>query len=546
MDHSSSHTSESQSSADSKLAAPVALRTPKAPAETHEAVETLSFARPTVVQEPGVHVEEPREDEASQNDRYCIVIWVTGAALAFPFVVAVWLLLVPFIVHSNVTIEPVLPDLRVTMFRTTALDPWRNTPPKCLVPAVLPALAAQLKVGPPYNPNTTNLVPRLLFCLFNNTRVNSNSTYYNTTWHYVFEVLPFDLCTNVVYWSVGIENGALTSRLPSFDAHYGLHRLRNITNTLNYTTTKILLALGGYAEDAPHFSRLGRDKDVLDELIRNFMSAVVRYGLSGVTVHWTEPSFDCRGPDDQRVLKILLRRLHASIKSLLPAGLVTVILEPGAVNELFAHDAADAVDHFFLATQRVVPSDPTNLGQFCETVTRGMHAALRRLAGAVVPPKLRRSQLCLTDSVLPFLLYGSFDVQKTFTVSTNTVAERVPVYWGCNRAGVCRNDNVGDSCFVHVIPNVTMSPFDDWAFLTTQVSELGQRFSWRKIDMSQIPPAPDDPPHACVLLLDFDGDNFVDQCRGSFSRYAFANHFYFGSLGHTLFNGSLTDAFRRC
>ncbi|KAL3249119.1 hypothetical protein MRX96_056167 [Rhipicephalus microplus] len=76
-----------------------------------------------------------------------------------------------------------------------------------------------------------------------------------------------------------------------------------------------------------------------------------------------------------------------------------------------------------------------------------------------------------------------------------------------------------------------MSAFDDWAFLTTQVSELGQRFSWRNIDMSQIPPAPDDPPHACVLLLDFDGDNFVDQCRGSFSRYAFANHFYFGSLG---------------
>ncbi|KAL3249118.1 hypothetical protein MRX96_056166 [Rhipicephalus microplus] len=106
------------------------------------------------------------------------------------------------------------------------------------------------------------------------------------------------------------------------------------------------------------------------------MSAVIRYGLSGVTVHWTEPSFDCRGPDEQSVLKILLRRLHASIKSLLPAGLVTVILEPGAANELFAHDAADAVDHFFLTTQRVVPSDPTNLGQFCETVTRGMHAAL--------------------------------------------------------------------------------------------------------------------------------------------------------------------------
>ncbi|KAL3249117.1 hypothetical protein MRX96_056165, partial [Rhipicephalus microplus] len=178
-------------SADSELAAPVVLRTPKAPAETHEAVETLSSARPTVVQEPGVQVEEPRENEASQNDRYCIVIWVTGAALAFPFVVAVWLLLVPFIVHSNVTIEPVLPDLRVTLFRTTALDPWRNTPPKCLVPVVLPALAAQLKVGPPYNANTTNLVPRLLFCLFNNTRVNSSSTYYNTTWHYVFEVLLF-------------------------------------------------------------------------------------------------------------------------------------------------------------------------------------------------------------------------------------------------------------------------------------------------------------------------------------------------------------------
>ncbi|KAH7939370.1 hypothetical protein HPB52_011552 [Rhipicephalus sanguineus] len=543
---SSSDSSESESSPDAALAAPVVREISAAPAETHEVVVAPSSARPTGLLVPEVPVEEPGENETPQDDRYCIAIWVTGAALTFPLVVAVWLLLVPFMVHTNMTIAPMQPDPTVALVRTTAIDPWKNTPPKCLVPAALPSVEPPLSVGPPYTPNTTDLFPRPIFCLFNNTRVNPNSSYHNPRWHYVFEALPFDLCTNVVYWSVGIENGDLTSRLPAFDVQYGLYKLRNVTNALNYPDTKILLTLGGYAQDAPHFSRLGRDKDVLDDLIRNVMSAAVRYGLSGVTVHWTEPSDDCRGPKDRRVLEMLLRRLRASMDSRLPGSLVTVILEPGVANERFAHDAADAVDHFFLATQHVLPTDHTNLRVFCESVTLGMHDALRRLADALVPPKLRRSQLCLTDSVLPFLLKGSLDVRLRFTVSPNTDVARVPVYWGCNRAGVCRNDALGYSCFMHVIPNVTTGAFDDWVFMTSQVNELQRRLSWTKIGLPHVPAAPDDPPHACVLLLDFDGDNFVDQCHSSFSRYAFANHFYFGSLGHPLFNGSLLDAFARC
>ncbi|KAH7965165.1 hypothetical protein HPB49_004554 [Dermacentor silvarum] len=517
------------------------------PPQTVEVAVVPSTESSSETAPPARRPPELEEEHTPRADRFCIMIWITGAALTFPLVVAAWLLLVPILVHTNWTMAPAPPAPTVALTTPSTVDPWQNVPPACLVPVALPPLTPPLTVGAPVAVgNSSNVTGRPIFCLFNNSRVDTSSFYHTPRWHYVFEELPFTLCPNVVYWSVGIENGELTSRLPMFDEWYGLYRLRNITNSLNYPAVKILLALGGYRQDAPHFSRLGRDDDVMELLMRNVKGAVMRYGLNGVTVHWVEPDADCRGPDDQRLLKRLLRRLRTLFDVSLPGGLVTVILDPGFANERLAHEAADVVDHFFLSTQHIVPSNQMKLDQFCEGVTQGMHEALRRLASAVVPPKLRRSQLCLTDSVLPFLVKGALNARMMLAYSPDAIDTRVPVYWGCNRPGVCRIDPAGYSCFMHVVQNVTTDAFDDWVFLTSQVSVLRERLSWAAIGLSQIAAEPDDPPHACVLLLDFYGDNFVDQCSGSFSRYAFANHFYYGTLGYPLFGGAVLDAFARC
>ncbi|KAL3203678.1 hypothetical protein MRX96_041785 [Rhipicephalus microplus] len=51
----------------------------------------------------------------------------------------------------------------------------------------------------------------------------------------------------------GNEQSNLKSRQPSFGEPYGMHRLREVANSLNFKTVKLLLALGCYPEDPALF-----------------------------------------------------------------------------------------------------------------------------------------------------------------------------------------------------------------------------------------------------------------------------------------------------
>lgn len=105
---------------------------------------------------------------------------------------------------------------------------------------------------------------------------------------------------------MGIADGNLKSRQPSFDEQYGLHLLREVADSFNFKALKILLAVGGYPEDAPHFSRLGWDIDAMNSLMRDVVDSVDRFGLNGITVHWAEAHDGCTGTDDITVFKTLL------------------------------------------------------------------------------------------------------------------------------------------------------------------------------------------------------------------------------------------------
>ncbi|KAL1418173.1 hypothetical protein MTO96_026186 [Rhipicephalus appendiculatus] len=210
--------------------------------------ETLSPSPPYVrVHDLVAHPDGATEDTQLQDERLCIVLWVLGTALAFPLVLSAWLLLVPVLVRDNWTTPPpyflrplyTASTVSSTPSTTTAVpvtgtNPWPNVPPTCLVPVPWSTLPPNLNVSAPYSFGPSNESSRPIFCLYNNTRVYAWRNITKSSWTYVFATLPFALCPYVVYWSVGIEDGNLTSRQPNFDEQYGLHRLRAIADSFNF------------------------------------------------------------------------------------------------------------------------------------------------------------------------------------------------------------------------------------------------------------------------------------------------------------------------
>ncbi|KAH8037526.1 hypothetical protein HPB51_011910 [Rhipicephalus microplus] len=236
-----------------------------------------------------------------QDERSCIVLWVVGAAFTFPLILSAWLVLVPFLVRANWTTTSTTP-----LFSLTPQHTMHTMPSTCIVPVAWSTLPPSLNVSVPYSFGASNESSRPIFCLYNNTRVHAGRNITNCRWNYLFATLPFALCPYRVCWSVGIEDGNLRSRQSSFDEQYGLHRLRQVADSFNFKALKILLALGGYPEDAPHFSKLGWDIDAMNRLMRDVVDSVDRFSLNGITVHWAEAHDGCTGTDEITVLKTLL------------------------------------------------------------------------------------------------------------------------------------------------------------------------------------------------------------------------------------------------
>ncbi|KAL3191402.1 hypothetical protein MRX96_059784 [Rhipicephalus microplus] len=120
-------------------------------------------------------------------------------------------------------------------------------------------------------------------------------------WNYLFATLPFALCPYVVYWSVGIQHGNVKSRTPSFGEQYGLHRHQKVANSFKFGAVKLLLALSGYPEDSPNFSRLEWHIDAMNHLMSGVVDSVGTFGLNGITVHLADAHVRCTGTHDPTV-----------------------------------------------------------------------------------------------------------------------------------------------------------------------------------------------------------------------------------------------------
>ncbi|KAK8762938.1 hypothetical protein V5799_034452 [Amblyomma americanum] len=460
-------------------------------------------------------------EESEEHERFCLTVWLLCGILLFPLILSVWLFLVPFLMDIERTTMSEAPSFpRTSRLPTGATSiattdtSTQSTPPPCMESVVLPTLPTHFQIGPTYNSTTPTSPSRPFFCLFNSSRVvpDYNPLYTGTSWNYMFQTLPFSLCPNILYWSVGVENGTITSRMPAFDAQHGLSQLRTITDAQGYPDIKLLLALGGYPEDSPHFTRIVQDPAMLQRLMDSVVNAMQNFRLDGVTVDWVEPKPGCENPDDLRLLGELLRNIRSTFNSQGFAHAITsVILDVNAANEHLVDSVYSEVNYFFLATHRVrLPRNPS-MEHLCANITSLVHSVLERYAR--IAQRISVQQLCITEYAAPMVSEGRVD-PATGAAYFEPSMKFAPIYLGCAHSSFCREANGTGSCIVHRVLRGPPDPSGTPAmrFVVSSDGVLSFRANLYG--------------GTCVLVLGLDYDNFVDQCGSRFRRYLLMEHMY--------------------
>ncbi|CAN8027692.1 unnamed protein product [Ixodes persulcatus] len=235
----------------------------------------------------------------------------------------------------------------------TTPNPWTNVDESCLAQVKLADNVHNLRtddaspaIAPSGKPKT------LVYCLYNNSRFRKR-----LRWDYLPKHIPFQLCPNVIYWSMGIRGGKVISRVPEFEVRYGMWALRATQEKYAPSTpVKIHMAVGGYNEDSAHFSRLGRDSVLMTKLAADILKKLARHRLDGITIHWRDMQGMCGSPRDFETLRELaesIRRLY--LMNGLPY-LVSIIIDTtaGVENDL---ELLKSLDLIFYETHHLNDSD---------------------------------------------------------------------------------------------------------------------------------------------------------------------------------------------
>ncbi|XP_065282122.2 uncharacterized protein [Dermacentor albipictus] len=228
------------------------------------------------------------------------------AALAVP----AGLVIAPFITFGGLRPTPARP---AGWTRPTTAYPWVNVSRDCLRPVRLNDDIKQINVR-----NTTLQAVAAhrgdVICLFNNSRFRKAHLY-----DYAPASMPLSLCNSLLYWSLAVEDGVVRNRVPEFDVHYGVWKLRDLVQGLakGGSLPPLLVGLGGHREDSAHFSRMGRDSILISKFAASLLRFSDKHGIGGAVIDWKDMGGACGYSDDfvylSRVLAavVRLRNLNA-------------------------------------------------------------------------------------------------------------------------------------------------------------------------------------------------------------------------------------------
>ncbi|KAL1418172.1 hypothetical protein MTO96_026185 [Rhipicephalus appendiculatus] len=225
----------------------------------------------------------------------------------------------------------------------------------------------------------------------------------------------------------------------------------------------------------------------------NVADSLHRFGLNGITVHWVEAHAGCNGPDDVTALKTLLQSFRAWFNDrMLPDVMITVILQLTKASQLVVQEAADVVNHFFLATENEGRKSNGSFYETCDERTEAMHNAYRMFVSALPSQRLRRSQLCFSDSLIPSVIRGSLVYRGGSPSFEYRIDElrAAPIHLECSWPNVCKLPLSGRSCNVHFAKQVTMDKDADRVFMIDNSSEVQRRLNFSEINAPQLVAVP--------------------------------------------------------
>ncbi|CAL1266029.1 unnamed protein product [Larinioides sclopetarius] len=128
-------------------------------------------------------------------------------------------------------------------------------------------------------------------------------------WNYDIEDIPGDLCTDIIYSFVGLNNQ--TWELFAIDPEYDLEKggYKKFTALRGkHPHLKLLLAVGGWAEGGRKYSDMVGEKSRRDTFVRSAVKWVTDFGFDGFDLDWEYPGASDRGgkySDKENFLKLV-------------------------------------------------------------------------------------------------------------------------------------------------------------------------------------------------------------------------------------------------
>ncbi|KAH6941000.1 hypothetical protein HPB50_011974 [Hyalomma asiaticum] len=452
--------------------------------------------------------------------RHLLHVWVLGAVCISSFVVPLFLLLLPYWI-GHTKLDAWKEVTASTRIHTTGRgahhdDPLSVLPASCRARNVSPVDDDLTGINDNYLDNGALKLPvrpsAPVLCLYN------NSLYRRADGRdYLPRHLPLNLCSGIVYWSVGLVAGRLRSRAPEFDRRYGIEQLHRV-RAAQGSAVPIYVTLGGQSEDAADMYLLGVSPSARALFVADVLMSLRRHRLDGVVVHWVGHSSErCREimKDSFTWLADLMADLREILALNFPkgSGLVGLMVPADAplANAMLSQlsDQSDIVILDIPAVTEVVPTAQGPMATF--HAVKGFLERLRAYAEL-------RPKMCISLSI---------------AINARDEAQRpLPATNVSRRAGYRAVSELCSATPFRQVANTS-------AAIVRAAAEGGTWYSLdsyeslrRKLSYGKRGPRDRD---MCVLVRDLYMDAYAAPCRGS-ERYILLRHVLNASTDAYLFD----------
>ncbi|KAH7955593.1 hypothetical protein HPB52_001679 [Rhipicephalus sanguineus] len=297
--------------------------------------------------------------------------------------------------------------------RTTRQAVTANVPPSCRRES--PRVSDDL-----VNVNAQPLSPTLatlngtesVYCLYNNSRFRKPRGHDFLTVH-----VPWWFCSRLIYWSVGIDKGKLTSRAENFDRIYGLYKLRVIADTYR-EGVELLMTVGGYPEDTGQLYALGSGTNESYSLAKDVAETVYYTGFNGVNLHLVEdPSCERYFTSQYRWLSdfidVLSERIQINFATF-PFKITAMVGADRIQAKNYVRYLEGRVDFVFYDTHNLI-STSGSMDAYCSKYYEKTEALLRELRN------VKNTTFC---GSLSFIMPSRSNDDRTVASLAHTISKR--------------------------------------------------------------------------------------------------------------------------